>query len=724
MLLGIVSLIIFVLLMGISFCLRLLASGLTITNKALDTTRDENEQQNFGRDAIGFSATLLRRTARFFSFIAKFFLGIGSFGTVVVGVLFMVLVVSVATYSVILKDDLQNAISNRQEDTVDKCESEAVGGYWEELDFCFEASARAKVYTDVCAITAVSSDQYKLVYENPNFYIDEYGFSRLKDEDLGVDFFCIAWSKALFTQVGDKFRVQLEDENGTRTVYVAMIDQRADGHSRPDGKGKSSRCYPTDTDAIMEFYIDCDTAYKNHPELGQGSTYTPPGGTSKYPATTHKYYLGGGLDKIVLDNPEHDFRGHATKIEHYLGKTGTEYKSVTEFDTDAKVSKEKYADGEVSEKRSNACEKKNDTVSTNGRVIWVGDSRTVQLHNSAVANKQWDDEKDITNEELAKGSMGIAYFQETSIPALKGIVKDGDTIVINYGVNDLGRGVNIESITNNYSNLVNQIAEDYPKAQVIYMSVNPVTDASRYVDDQTVVEYNKAIKPKLSSKIKYIDTYSKLIESEWMTKEIDTEGVHYSNASDGYYHCYGMIYDSIRNGGKSTMTTNGISINIDTRYYSRAEDGIYGTEKGLEEVPMSVSQPFKMTSDSFAMGRAWQVNNPMGVCPLPEGYSDSLAQQLQPRWPSGELVKGLFTTRVDIPIDHSIISYTTASGVVKEAFLEYLDPKTGFVQISEVSGKNEKYAGYSAPYYESVERFIKKRNATFNCMFQPIGDGH
>lgn len=88
------------------------------------------------------------------------------------------------------------------------------------------------------------------------------------------------------------------------------------------------------------------------------------------------------------------------------------------------------------------------------------------------------------------------------------------------------------------------------------------------------------------------------------------------------------------------------------------------------------------------------------------------------------MVKGLFTTRADIPIDHSIISYTTASGVVKEAFLEYLDPKTGFVQISEVSGKNEKYAGYSAPYYESVEQFIKKRNATFNCMFQPIGDGH
>ena len=724
MLLGIVSFIIFILLMGISFCLRLLASGLTITNKALDTTRDENEQQNFGRDAIGFSATLLRRTARFFSAIAKLFLGVGSFGTIVVGVLVMVLIISVATYSVVLKDDLQNAIQNRQEDTVDDCAPEAVGGYWEELDFCFEASARAKVYTDVCAITAKSSDQYKLIYENPDFYIDEYGFSRLKDKDLGVDFYCIAWSKSLFTQVGDKFRVQLEDENGSRTVYVAMIDQRADGDSRPDGKGKSSRCYPINGDAIMEFYIDCDTAYKNHPELGQGGTYKPPGGTAKYPSTTHKYYLGGGLDKIVLDKSDHDFRGHATKIEHYLGKTGTEYKSVTEFDTDAKVSKEKYADGKTSGKRNSACEKKNDTVSTNGRVIWVGDSRTVHLSVYTKANKQWGASKDITNEQLAKSAMGITYFEQTSIPALKDVVQDGDTIAINYGVNDLGRGVDVAKISQSYADLINKVAEDYPKAQVVYISVNPVTEASRYVDDSTVEEFNKVIKTKLSNKIKFIDTYTKMKESEWLKKEIDVEGVHYSTSADNYYHCYGMIYDSVRNGGKTTMTTNGISINIDTRYYSKANDGIYGTEKGLKEFPMSVSQPFQLASDSFAMGRAWQVNNPNGVCPLPQGYSDALAQGTQPKWSSGELVKGLFTKRADIPVEHSIISYTTSNGVVKEAFLEYVDQKTGFVQISEVSGKNEKYAGYSANYYESVERYIKEKQATFNCMFQPIGDGH
>lgn len=707
----------FVILMGIAICLRLMATGARVTNRALEVTRDSQKQEDLGRDAINFTANALTKFSKMMSKIAWWVLGLGGVGSIITGALTLLLLMALVIVGVVMRDDLVNSVKTRQEPTQDTCTVQAVGGYWEELDFCFEEDADAKVYTDPIAFErntgwSRTSNQYKLLFENEDVYYDEYGFARYKDKDLNVDFYCIAWSRALFTEIGDKFRMTLQDENGERVVYVAMCDVRADGDSRPDSKGKSAYCYPTGSKAIAEFYLDAEKAYQKHPDL----------------KSENGYYVSGNLNKIIGGDPAHDFRGHAVKIEHYLGIDGNN-KSITEYENvDAKVSKSKYADGKVN--RSNSCEKTRNTVDVNGRIVWVGDSRTVQLKNYLTSAGTWNDEKDIstigvvggsgslpacTTDTLACGSGSYTHFETDALPAMKKYVKDGDTIVINYGVNGVGEA-------QKYIDKMPEIVKEYSNNTIIWMSANPVCDAKSNVKNAQIEEFNRKIKAGLPSSVTYLDTYSTITKSELWTKDngssaTDGEGVHYNQ------EIYQLIYDTVRNGGGTSIQTNGVAINVDTRYYSKSTDGIYGSPLGLAEIPESVSQPFQMNQTTYVVGRAWQVNNPNGLCPLPTNFDYYLEQGEKPRWSTEETVKGLFTTRADIPIEDSILCYEDSNGSTKFAFVEMVDEK-GYVQVSEVSGKTDKYAGYKARYYTGIEHFLRSKHGTMVCMFQPLGDGH
>lgn len=185
-----------------------------------------------------------------------------------------------------------------------------------------------------------------------------------------------------------------------------------------------------------------------------------------------------------------------------------------------------------------------------------------------------------------------------------------------------------------------------------------------------------------------------------------------------------MMYDAVRTGGKATVEASGVRINLDTRYYNQASDGIYGSAEGIAKLPDSISEPFVIRTKTYALGRAWQINNPNGLCPLPQGYSDYLAQGQKPKWQDGKEVKGLFTTRADVPIEHAIISYTDSKGKIKEAFIEDYSKDTDNIKISEVTGHNDKYGGFRVRNYKNLKMFLLERDAKLNALFQPIGDGH
>lgn len=693
----------------ISLCLRVMASGVRITNRAMETGRNQLEQENKGRDAMNFTANSLRGLAKFFSHISRGLFALGGIGTLIMSAFFIIIVVVATVAGVLMNQNLYDAVQNNQSNTVNDCSaSPSVGGYWEEIDFCFEEGVTRKVWGNANAVTDTSSAQYQLQH-SPEYYTDDYGFGRIKDKDLGVDFFTIAWSKALFTEVGEKYRMTLKDDSGKeKVVYVIMVDERQAVHSQPDSKNKSAICYPSSAPAIAEFYLDKSKTLANHPEEGEQ------GG----------FINMGDVNCIKATSGEHDLRGWCVKIEHFLGMTGTEHKSQDEYDTDSKVIKPKYADGNSA--NGDVCVKENESVAIDGRILWVGDSRTVGLADATRANQQWDDTKDITNDALAKSSMGYDYFINTSIPEIKKQMKSGDTIVINYGVNGLGSSEDqVRKNADQYAEKINELAGEHKEQKWVYLSILPVDDdKAKYVKNNLIEVFNGEIQKKLDGNVTFVDCYTKIKNSEYLKQEVDSEGLHFSHPVDGKYHCYGMMYDAVRTGGKATVEASGVRINLDTRYYNQASDGIYGSAEGIAKLPDSISEPFVIRTKTYALGRAWQINNPNGLCPLPQGYSDYLAQGQKPKWQDGKEVKGLFTTRADVPIEHAIISYTDSKGKIKEAFIEDYSKDTDNIKISEVTGHNDKYGGFRVRNYKNLKMFLLERDAKLNALFQPIGDGH
>lgn len=186
------------------------------------------------------------------------------------------------------------------------------------------------------------------------------------------------------------------------------------------------------------------------------------------------------------------------------------------------------------------------------RVLWVGDSRTVQLENASRTMGIWDDDLDIgysaTDYEIAKGAMGYDYMVSRSLPWVDDHYQAGDTIVINYGVNDMGGSIaNMPSLAQKYADVINEHARKWEGCTVVYMSVNP-NGPNATVSNEKVKAFNEAIKPLLDSQIRYIDTYTDIYNSDYFEKELDEMQVHYSNVFDGNFNIYRMIYQKIRNG--------------------------------------------------------------------------------------------------------------------------------------------------------------------------------
>ena len=168
------------------------------------------------------------------------------------------------------------------------------------------------------------------------------------------------------------------------------------------------------------------------------------------------------------------------------------------------------------------------------KVIFVGDSRTVQMRNYLRTNDTY----------VCLGSMGYNWFVSTALPEVNAVKKPGDIIVMNFGVNDLYQ-------INNYIAEMNYLIEnDWSDCTVYYMSVNPVNDAKTAtyggVTNAGVESFNQALINGLSDKIRWIDTYSASLGAiNTDASKSDAMGVHYS--ADIYQLYYDMVQQRIQN---------------------------------------------------------------------------------------------------------------------------------------------------------------------------------
>ena len=230
-------------------------------------------------------------------------------------------------------------------------------------------------------------------------------------------------------------------------------------------------------------------------------------------------------EKYFPDDIDEDFEDNLKKMAKMTNKNISDEVDTadgkTPSDDDTTLTDTTDSDSTVSEASS-------DENSTK-RVVWVGDSRFVQMYmhitgdHTSYNRTETGIEKD-NDFWVAKGSQSYSWFDNTAVSTVTKNLKSGDTIIINMGVNGLSQA-------DKYVDRINKLVDgDWKDANVVYMSVNPVYDGKtgNGVKNSMIKDFNSTIQSKISTKVKYIDTYSAL-ESEITSDASKTDGmgVHY-----------------------------------------------------------------------------------------------------------------------------------------------------------------------------------------------------
>lgn len=141
--------------------------------------------------------------------------------------------------------------------------------------------------------------------------------------------------------------------------------------------------------------------------------------------------------------------------------------------------------------------------------VFIGDSRTVGMYQAVRDNSS-----------LWVGAVGKGrdWFVKYGSVQADPYITEGTKVVINLGVNDTGQ-------IKKYITDMNSICQTWIDrgASVYYVSVNPL-DYSKYVTNDSIVSFNASLKAGLSADIKWIDSYSYLVENGYAT----VDGIHYS----------------------------------------------------------------------------------------------------------------------------------------------------------------------------------------------------
>lgn len=241
--------------------------------------------------------------------------------------------------------------------------------------------------------------------------------------------------------------------------------------------------------------------------------------------------------------------------ETIIGNGGVEYIDPNSgVDRKKPINSEKYENGTPSStNNSNSnnssnsnSNSSNNTTSNNSnsnsnnskasKVVFIGDSRTVQMY--AYLNNNWNGANyssggvhEVGNDVyVAEGSMGLNWMKSTGIPAAQKYFTSGSAIVILMGVNDL-------SNADNYVNYVNQNVGAWEQngSSVYFASVTPCTGNYSHLNSK-INDFNSKVKSGLSNNVGWIDTSSQLNANNI----VSSDGLHYGKST------YQIIYNYIK----------------------------------------------------------------------------------------------------------------------------------------------------------------------------------
>lgn len=159
-----------------------------------------------------------------------------------------------------------------------------------------------------------------------------------------------------------------------------------------------------------------------------------------------------------------------------------------------------------------------------GDYLIVGDSRVVGMEMAVSTNKA---------KFIGKVSMGYSWLNSYAGPLVRCYLAGNPKlkVVFAFGLNDLA---NIERYISYYRSLM----KDFPNANIYFLSVNPVAEATAAaagytVKNSQVKPFNAALKKAFGSQ--YLNCYSYLIKHGFSA----TDGIHYTAGT------YQKIYDYI-----------------------------------------------------------------------------------------------------------------------------------------------------------------------------------
>lgn len=157
--------------------------------------------------------------------------------------------------------------------------------------------------------------------------------------------------------------------------------------------------------------------------------------------------------------------------------------------------------------------------------LFVGDSRTVQMKMAVgTTDKAY----------IAQIGEGYSYFKNTVLSEIPSYAGSGTSMIINFGVNDLGNA-------SKYIKLVNNNIDDWINAgiTVYYAAVTPVGEGASVTNAQ-IESFNARLQSELDERVNWIDGYSYLTQTGFSTPD----GLHYS--ADTYRSLY-SYYISVIN---------------------------------------------------------------------------------------------------------------------------------------------------------------------------------
>ncbi len=172
--------------------------------------------------------------------------------------------------------------------------------------------------------------------------------------------------------------------------------------------------------------------------------------------------------------------------------------------------------------------------SGNSKVVFIGDSRTVQMY--AYLNNNWSGANyssggvhevgsDIY---VAEGAQGLSWMKSTGIPAAEKYFTSNTAIVILMGVNDL---YNADS----YISYINSNASKWKSnsSSLYFVSVNPCNGSYSGLNSK-IQTFNSKVKSGVSKNANWIDTYSYLTSNGFKT----TDGLHYDSDTTSKIYNY------------------------------------------------------------------------------------------------------------------------------------------------------------------------------------------